>query len=124
MRLHSLLVIGVPVCVAAGWFELTRALAGRAVAWVYAFEWPLFGIYGVYIWWRLYRERRSTTIGPPNVSIDEGSVGADVNNLVSTESRACTEAERTDDLQLAEWEQYLRRLHTVDPPGKPPGKVH
>ena len=51
-RLHIPFVIGVPGCLFAGWFELTRALAGRQVAWVYAFEWPLFAILGTYIWWR------------------------------------------------------------------------
>ena len=40
-RLHLTLAIALPCCLAAGWFELTRALNGRAIAWVYAGEWPL-----------------------------------------------------------------------------------
>ncbi|MDQ2748441.1 MAG: hypothetical protein M3Y44_02745 [Actinomycetota bacterium] len=123
VRLHSLLVVGVPICVAAGWFELNRALAGRAVAWVYTFEWPLFGIYGVYIWWRLYRERKSTTT-PANVLGDESSAAADIDDLDVPGPRARAEPARTHDPQLAEWEQYLRRLHSVDPPGRPPERIY
>ena len=40
------LLLGVPLCLAAGWFELTRALGGREVAWVYAFEWPMYAVAG------------------------------------------------------------------------------
>ncbi|MGB8650436.1 MAG: hypothetical protein WCD35_07215, partial [Mycobacteriales bacterium] len=55
--LHTLglalpVVVGVPGCLAAGWFELTRARAGHAIAWAYVFEWPFFALAGAYIWWQ------------------------------------------------------------------------
>lgn len=58
------LVLGVAVCLFAGWFELTRARAGHTVAWVYVFEWPMFAVAGVVIWWRLVTERDSPRPGP------------------------------------------------------------
>ncbi|PZS18872.1 MAG: hypothetical protein DLM57_05055 [Pseudonocardiales bacterium] len=122
VRLHALLVVGVPICIAAGWFELTRALAGREVAWVYTFEWPLFGIYGVYIWWRLYRERKSSTARPSNSIGEERSAGPDVTPVgLRASANERTDVDQATDPQLAAWEQYLSALHSVDPPGGPPG---
>jgi hypothetical protein len=57
LRLHLPLVVGVAICLYAGWFELTRARAGHTVAWVYVVEWPLFAIVGIVIWWRILTER-------------------------------------------------------------------
>ncbi len=52
LRFHVPLLLGVAVCIYAGWFELTRARHGHTIAWVYAFEWPGFAVVGTYIWWR------------------------------------------------------------------------
>src|SRR5450631_1432296 len=100
VRLHIPLLVGVAVCLSAGWFELTRARAGREVAWVYAFEWPLFAILGTYIWWRLLHE----TPTPPVIPDDPRAI----DHL---------------DPGLAAWQEYLARLHAVDPPGGPPPKA-
>lgn len=43
----------VPFCFWAGWFELQRAVEGRWQAWVYSFEWPLFGFVGIWFWRRV-----------------------------------------------------------------------
>lgn len=121
LRLHGLLVVGVPGCAAAGWFELTRALAGRTIAWVYAFEWPLFGIVGVYMWWRLWHEQQQPPLPP--------SPGSDTEAIAKGDARAQpaslapgreTSRPGSSDPGLAAWEQYLSELHSVDPPGKPP----
>ncbi len=53
LRLHLPLLLGVTVCLFAGWFELSRARAGHTIAWVYVFEWPAFAVAGVVIWWRV-----------------------------------------------------------------------
>lgn len=105
LRLHGGAVLGVVVCLAAGWFELTRARDGRAVAWVYVIEWPMFAVFGLYIWWRLWHE-------PDRLTAPSAGPGSE---------RAGT-AERVpaSDPQLAAWEQYLRNLQAVDPPGAPP----
>jgi hypothetical protein len=52
-RLHLTLACGLLVCVAAFWFELARALGGNALSWAYVFEWPLLGIFAIYMWWQL-----------------------------------------------------------------------
>lgn len=122
MRVHALLVVGLPVCIAAGWFELTRALAGRQIAWIYAFEWPVFGVYGVYIWWRLSRE--NDPAAHPSRPAGAGA-GA---NVVSPAGPAVPPSGDEpsgpvdDDVELVAWKRYLSNLQSVDPPGGPPDK--
>ncbi len=61
-RTHLTLAAGLALCAAAFWFELRRALGGNELSWAYVFEWPLLGVFGVYMWWRVLhpstRQRR------------------------------------------------------------------
>ena len=84
----------------AGWFELTRARAGREVAWVYAVEWPLFAIVGTYIWWRMLHESPAVPRRP----------------AIPDDPRAIDQL----DPGLVAWQEYLAELHAADPPGGPP----
>ncbi len=52
-RTHLTLAIGLALCAAAFWFELHRALGGNELSWAYVFEWPLLGVFAVYMWWRV-----------------------------------------------------------------------
>ena len=47
--------IFIPFCLWAGWFEFGRAHQGHWRAWVYTFEWPLFGFLALYLWRKLMR---------------------------------------------------------------------
>lgn len=108
------LLFALPGCLAAGWFEFTRALAGREIAWVYAFEWPLFGVLGTYVWWRLVHDtgpvRRRTT--PPQRNSADSDDPATTGRYPSSELPA--------DPDLEAWQRYLDNLHAIDPPGEPP----
>jgi hypothetical protein len=96
-----MLLAGLALCAVGSWVEWTRALDGRAVAWAYAFEWPLFAVLGAAVWWRLLRSASSPPRVPPS-----SEVGA--------------RAIPTDDPELVAWNEYLARLHATDPPGGPP----
>lgn len=106
-RLHLVLVVGLSICLAAGWFELTRALAGREIAWVYAGEWPLYGVLGTYLWWKLLHPRT----GESAASLAAGEPVAE---------GATNKVEAFTDAELKAWQDYLQALHEVDPPGGPP----
>jgi hypothetical protein len=107
-RLHLTLAIGLPGCAAAGWFELTRALDGREIAWVYAGEWPLYGVLGTYLWWKLLHSdgaiRHPAIKGVPHED--------DANGVDQTMP--------APDLELEAWQTYMNKLHELDPPGGPP----
>ncbi|MBW4030224.1 MAG: hypothetical protein HIU57_06045 [Acidobacteria bacterium] len=60
VRLHLTLALGLVLCAAAFWFELKRALGGNALSWAYVFEWPLLGIFAVYMWSRFLHPGRET----------------------------------------------------------------
>lgn len=99
LRLHAALLAGLALAGTATWLEWTRARAGHAVAWVYAFEWPLFAVLGTYLWWRL---------------LHADSEPAQESILPAPEPDA--------DLGLLAWQAYLDRLHAADPPGGPPAE--
>jgi hypothetical protein len=99
IRLHIPFVVGVAGCLFAGWFELTRALAGREVAWVYALEWPFFAFMGTLIWWRVLHDSPTRAVAPDDPrAIDQLDPG------------------------LVAWQEYLAELQAVDPPRGPPQK--
>jgi hypothetical protein len=52
-RLHVTLLITLALCTLAFLFELHRALGGNSLSWAYVFEWPLLGVFAVYMWWRM-----------------------------------------------------------------------
>jgi hypothetical protein len=102
LRLHAALAAGVGMSVGATWLEWTRAQDGHAVAWVYTFEWPLFAVLGIVLWWRLLHADAGTGPEP-----------------VPTPETAATGTGPADPDLLA-WQAYLARLHEADPPGGPP----
>lgn len=56
LLLHLEVAIVAPGCVAAGWWQATRALAGNGLSWFYSVEWPVFAILAIIGWWYLIHE--------------------------------------------------------------------
>ena len=48
-----LIVLG---CLAAGWWQVTRALGGNGLSWFYSVEWPAFAVLAIAGWWHLIHE--------------------------------------------------------------------
>ncbi len=121
-RLHLAGVLAVAGCLAAGAFELTRALGGNRLSWAYAVEWPLIAAYVVYMWRRLAQERRGDGAvgrppgaGPVGRPADPGYASADLPG----HPQDGPDEDPSDDPGLVAWQQYLARLHASDPPGGP-----
>ncbi len=55
--MHVTLLILLPVFAWLTWWQLARALDGNTLSWAYTFEWPLFAIYAVYVWWQLIHDQ-------------------------------------------------------------------
>ena len=53
LGLHAGLLFFVPACAVAAWWQITRATDGNGLSYLYAVEWPVFAILGVYFWWML-----------------------------------------------------------------------
>lgn len=65
LRYHAAFWPAIGFCLAAGWFELTRALRGHTIAWVYTFEWPLFAVLVAWMWWHVVTGRDVRRPSPP-----------------------------------------------------------
>jgi hypothetical protein len=47
------LLIFVPGCALAAWWQVTRAFDGNGLSYLYSVEWPVFALVAVYFWWML-----------------------------------------------------------------------
>lgn len=45
------ILVWVPGCLIAAWWQVHVALAGNDLAYLYSVEWPVFAIFGVVVWW-------------------------------------------------------------------------
>jgi hypothetical protein len=132
--LHLAVVIWVPGCAVAAWWQVTVAMSGDNLGWLYAVEWPVFAVLGVLGWWQLIhddpneleekrRSRRSRPLpGQPSLAhADAGArtAAADVAIAQDAEpalSRQNVEAIRRaedDDEELAAYNAYLASLATT-----------
>ncbi len=89
LGIHGGLLLAEAICVSAFIFELRRALGGNELSWAYVFEWPVLGLYGVYVWKKLLQEERE---GGPNSSRE-------------------LPVDQQEETARAAYNDYLRRMH-------------
>jgi hypothetical protein len=53
MSLHLAVLIFVPGCAVAAWWQINRAEGGNQLSYLYSVMWPVFGLLGIYFWWML-----------------------------------------------------------------------
>lgn len=108
MKTHLTLAVGLAFCSFAFWFELSRAEAGNGLSWAYVFEWPLLGIFAVYMWWKILhpgftirRPREERGVAPEYQKMLEAWEGEvrklEKDRLEESESQPNGEAVRHDD---------------------------
>jgi DNA-binding transcriptional regulator of glucitol operon len=69
---HVLALVLVVAFLALGWWQFSRATGGNALSWGYTFEWPVFALFVVFIWFReVQQERRSARAGHGEAGQDE-----------------------------------------------------
>ncbi|MGH9020367.1 MAG: hypothetical protein ACRDV0_05045 [Acidimicrobiales bacterium] len=103
-RIHVGLVLAEVICVPAFLFEISRALAGNELSWVYVFEWPMLGGYAIHIWRRLLRDVRDEHAAA-DAAADAASRG-EVNPAIAARAKA-----EAADPELRAWNEYLERVH-------------
>jgi hypothetical protein len=102
--LHATLAICLPGFLALGYWQLHRALGGNGLSWAYTFEWPLFAIYSVFLWWRLIHEPAEDS-----TSLSNSSAG----NRRSSPKAVEREARAAADLES--YNAYLASLQRAEP---------
>ncbi|HEY7946986.1 MAG TPA: hypothetical protein VID75_04880 [Acidimicrobiales bacterium] len=58
--LHAVLALWIPGCAVACWWQVTVALSGDALGWVYTVMWPCFAVFGTVVWWHLVHDDPDT----------------------------------------------------------------
>lgn len=119
LSLHITLVVLLTGFTAATWWQIDRALGGNGLSWAYVFEWPLFGLYAIYMWWQLIHdpvpaeERRARpsllatyTSSPPQ---SPRTPRTPQSQAAAPDARA-----RDEDDALAAYNDYLAALHARD----------
>jgi hypothetical protein len=76
---HVLALVLVASFLGLGWWQFSRATGGNTLSWGYAFEWPVFAAFVVFIWVReIQVERRGRRPAPPDPATADRSPLADV----------------------------------------------
>ena len=53
VSLHLAILVLVPGCVVAAWWQINRAASGNQLSYLYSVMWPAFGLLSLYFWWML-----------------------------------------------------------------------
>ncbi len=110
LTLHAAVVLWVPGCLMAGWWQVTRALGGNGLSYLYSVEWPVFALVGIWMWWSL-------------IHTDPETVGARAQRrLASARARAGmlpVPPERRPEEEDAELAAYNDRLAQLAADGRP-----
>ena len=53
VALHVAVLVVVPGCVIAAWWQVNRAQDGNQLSYLYSVMWPVFGLLGIIFWWML-----------------------------------------------------------------------
>lgn len=120
---HVLAVALVGAFLALGWWQLSRAAAGNTLSWGYAFEWPIFAGFVVFLWFREARhavrgDRPAEAGDAPVEPAPPEPVAPGIRRPVRS-ARSLVPAEAGEDAELTEYNRYLSWLSAN--PGARPG---
>jgi len=101
---HVVALVLVLAFLGLGWWQYTRATGGNALSWGYAFQWPLFAAFVVFLWWR---EVRLATRAPAPEA-EPAPVEQEIGRPIRVPARSAPAA---DDPELAAYNDYLAWLN-------------
>lgn len=113
---HLVMVVLAGGCLALGWWQVGRASGGNGLSWAYAFEWPVFAGFVVFLWLREVRLALGGGPPPPTEFVPEPAPGRRA--PLVTARRAADPAAAADP-ELAAYNRYLAWLNAN--PGAKPG---
>lgn len=115
LALHALTVFLVlSFCILAYW-QFKRGEAGNARSWGYAFQWPAFAIFVVYMWIRMMREELHPVTDEQRADDTGELAGSDPLPVGAVATAAYVDDDEDDDpeldAELAEYNRYLAELN-------------
>ena len=109
IALHAVILVVIPTFTALCIWQVSRALGGNELSWAYVFEWPFFGGYATYMWWRFVHE-------DPEARRGNGAVPTGAGASASTETTEPGTPPSPDDAELIAYNAYLAELAARDKP--------
>ena len=126
---HVVALVLVTGFLGLGWWQYSRATGGNALSWGYAFEWPVFAAFVVFLWVREVQAERRARRGSADAETTspetpERLPGAPVTVGRPVRVPSTVTAPAEDDPELAAYNDYLTWLaaHPGARPGDYPGK--
>jgi hypothetical protein len=110
MGAHLALVIFVPGCIVATFWQVGVARSGNDLGWAYAVMWPVFCVYGVVLWWHLVHDDPET-VGARGLRRfkSEAAHQAELDQRKAARDELIHQAEE-EDPALAAYNAYLAEL--------------
>jgi hypothetical protein len=130
VSLHVAVLLVVPGCAVAAWWQVNRAQDGNNLSYVYSVMWPLFGLLGLCFWWLLIHTdyetvglkgmRRQQSLAPEQAHPHAGIAAAtDVVSTSPASPTIVTEAPvpptADEDPELAAYNARLAALEAEGP---------
>jgi len=97
------ILLFIPACLFAGWWQATRAFSGNALSYIYAVEWPLLAGFGIWGWWAWIHTEKPTPEQVAEREAFEATQRAEA-------QEAATAATADVDPDMAAYNAHLRRL--------------
>ncbi|GIH11958.1 hypothetical protein [Rugosimonospora africana] len=113
---HVAMVVLVGTFLALGWWQIGRAAGGNALSYGYAFEWPVFALFVIFVWYREIRGELGDPTARAPAKIREPVLRA----TLPVPSRPVVAADPAEaaDPELNEYNEYLAWLN-AHPDAKP-----
>jgi DNA-binding transcriptional regulator of glucitol operon len=101
VSLHVAVLVLVPACAVAAWWQINRAQDGNDLSYLYSVMWPVFGVLAIVFWWMLVhtdyetvglkgmRRQQAASPAPPPGRADDaaGRLAADDPELAAYNAR-------------------------------------
>ncbi|AHH95410.1 hypothetical protein GCM10010174_59260 [Kutzneria viridogrisea] len=123
LLLHAVAVLAMLVCFRLGWWQWDRSqeAGGTFQNLGYALQWPLFGLFVPFMYWRMYKldQERAAAEDAQQAeaavpAVPEQPVSQDPPRRSPTEWRRAAAVEQPEDKALAEYNSYLAQLNAKD----------
>ena len=101
--LHLCLVFWVAMCAVAAWWQVSRAVQGNSLSYMYSIEWPCFGVLGVLGWYAMLNMEK--------VTANQEAARREYEQHTRAQARAARAAsEEPEDPTLAAYNDHLAEL--------------
>jgi hypothetical protein len=110
------MIVIIPTFAALCDWQVHRALSGNQLSWAYVFEWPFFGGYAIYMWWRILHEAPAESIG--SIGSTETMPDAPPHAVATPDAESTSEVDPTSDADAEERDAYNRYLSELATRGR------